>query len=188
MLTATSRIPKTGSRYTSRASKAGSRLAPDPAAYSHDQMAQLVSLEACAQETMRLKPVAPFIALMALRDTVVGDVAVPKGTQVWGVLRHDSVSDRHFDNPEDFEPQRWLDDASSGPSRAAMRVAMPFGAGPRMCPGRYLALLEMKMAMAMLLSSFDIEAVDTPDGQPAEERMAFTMNPVGLTLRLRERV
>jgi hypothetical protein len=43
----------------------------------------------------------------------------------------------------------------------------------------------MKMAMAMLLSSFDIEAVDTPDGQAALERMAFTMSPVGLTLRLR---
>jgi hypothetical protein len=28
--------------------------------------------------------------------------------------------------------------------------------------------------------------VDTPDGAPAEERMAFTMNPVGLQLRLRE--
>ena len=75
-------------------------LAPDPAAYSFDQMEQLVFLEACASETMRLKPVAPFIALQALRDTVVGDVAVPKGTQIWGVLRHDSVSERHFANPE----------------------------------------------------------------------------------------
>ena len=63
---------------------------------------------------------------------------------------------------------------------------MPFGSGPRMCPGRYLALLEMKMAMAMLLASFDIDTVATPDGGPAEERMAFTMHPVGLTLRLRE--
>ena len=71
-------------------------------------------------------------------------------------------------------------------SAAAKRAAMPFGSGPRMCPGRYLALLEMKMAMAMLLSSFDIESVDTPDGGPAEERMAFTMNPVGLRMRLRE--
>ena len=42
---------------------------------------------------------------------------------------------------------------------------MPFGAGPRMCPGRYLALLEMKMAMAQLLGHFDIESLDTPDGQ-----------------------
>ena len=71
-------------------------LAPDPAAYSFDQMEQLVYLEACASETMRLKPVAPFIALQALRDTVVGDVAVPEGTQIWGVLRHDSVERAAF--------------------------------------------------------------------------------------------
>ena len=38
----------------------------------------------------------------------------------------------------------------------------------------------------MLLASFDIEAVDTPDGGPARERMAFTMNPVGLRMRLRD--
>ena len=35
---------------------------------------------------------------------------------------------------------------------------------PRVCPGRYLALLEMKMAMAMLLGRFDIESVGTEDG------------------------
>ncbi len=162
-------------------------LAPDPAAFSLEIMDQLVFLDACASETMRLKPVAPFIALQALRNTSVGDIAVPKGTLIWGVLRHDSVSERHFSNPAAFDPQRWLADAPSPLSAAARRSAMPFGSGPRMCPGRYLALLEMKLAMAMLLASFDIEAVETPDGGPAQERMAFTMNPVGLRMRLRER-
>lgn len=141
-------------------------LAPDPAAYSFDQMEQLVFLEACASETMRLKPVAPFIGLQALRDTVVGDVAVPGGTHVWGVLRHDSVGERLFQRPEAFLPERWLDEAVPPLSGAAKRAAMPFGSGPRMCPGRYLALLEMKMAMAMLLSSFDIDDVATADGRP----------------------
>ena len=64
-----------------------------------EQLEQLVYLDACASETMRLKPVAPFIALQALRDTMVGDVAVPAKTQIWGVLRHDSVSQRHFEKP-----------------------------------------------------------------------------------------
>ncbi len=162
-------------------------LAPDPAAFTVELMDQLVFLEACASETMRLKPVAPFIVLHALRDRTVGDVAVPEGTIVWGVMRHDSVSEHHFADPQAFAPQRWLEDAQSPLSTAAKRSAMPFGSGPRICPGRYLALLEMKLAMAMLLASFDIEAVDTPDGQPARERMAFTMNPVGLTMRLKER-
>ena len=162
-------------------------LAPDPAAFTLELMDQLVYLDACASETMRLKPVAPFIVLHALRDTTVADVAVPKGTMIWGVLRHDSVGERHFADPLAFKPERWLADAATPLTSAAKRSAMPFGSGPRMCPGRYLALLEMKLAMATLLSSFDILAVDTPDGQPARERMAFTMNPVGLCMRLKER-
>jgi len=64
---------------------------------------------------------------------------------------------------------------------------MPFGAGPRICPGRYLALLEMKMAMAALLGGFDLESVDTPDGQDPHERLQLVMAPVGPTMRLRER-
>ena len=159
-------------------------LAPDPAAYGLEQMERLPYLDACISETMRLKPVAPFIALQALRDTVVGDVAVPEGTQIWGVLRHDSLSERYFEQPQAFRPERWLDGTASAAGASAKRVAMPFGAGPRMCPGRYLALLEMKLAMAMLLAGFDIDRVATPDAAPAEERMDFTMHPVGLRMRL----
>jgi hypothetical protein len=45
----------------------------------------------------------------------------------------------------------------------------------------------MKMAMAVLLGNFDIENVATPDGQEARERLAFTMAPVGLRMRLKMR-
>lgn len=162
-------------------------LAPEPEQFTMEMMDSLVYLDACANETMRLKPVAPFMPLVALRDSVVGDVAVPKDGLVWAVLRHDSVSSQYFDHPNDFKPERWLPDAAQPLSAEARRASIPFGSGPRMCPGRYLALLEMKMAMAMLLSSFDVAAVDTPDGQIAAELLAFTMNPVGLTMKLRER-
>ena len=162
-------------------------LAPNPEQFTMEMMDGLVFLDACASETMRLKPVAPFMPMMALRDSVVGDVAVPKDALVWGVLRHDSVSGEYFENPLDFKPERWMADANEPLSSEARRSSLPFGSGPRMCPGRYLALLEMKMAMAMLLSSFELETVDTPDGKMAAELMAFTMNPIGLTMKLRER-
>ena len=60
------------------------------------QMAQLDFVEACAHETMRLKPVAPQIGVQALRDTVVGDVLVPSDTVVLTMLRRDSVDERHL--------------------------------------------------------------------------------------------
>jgi hypothetical protein len=42
------------------------------------------------------------------------------------------------------------------------------------------------MVIAMVLRGFEIEAV-TPDAGEPRERMAFTMSPVGLKLRVRER-
>jgi cytochrome P450 len=151
-------------------------------------MASLDYLEACAHETMRLKPVAPFQVLEALKDTVINDIRVPSGTGVWCVMRSDSVSEKHFPNAQAFEPERWLNDGSSThAASSAKRVSMPFGAGPRVCPGRYLALLEMKMAMSMLLANFDIVSVGTDDGSDPAERLAFTMMPVGLRMTLRPR-
>ena len=155
------------------------------------QIDQLDYVEACAHETMRLKPVAPVNSMQALRDTAVGDVQVQTGMLVICLTRRDSVADAHVPQAAQFQPERWLPGATGAAAQmtaGARRTSMPFGAGPRICPGRYLALLEMKMAIATLLSHFDIDRVSTPDGQPPAERLAFTMTPVGLRLRLRLRL
>ena len=149
---------------------------------------QLDYVEACCHETMRLKPVAPLMPQQALRDSTVGGVQITAGMIVFGLMRVDSVSDAHVPQAALFDPQRWLSDGKPGQAAsAAKRISMPFGAGPRICPGRYLAMLEMKMAMAVLLQHFDIDVVDTADGQPPVEQMNFTMTPVGLRMRLRAR-
>ncbi|SDG04478.1 MULTISPECIES: cytochrome P450 [unclassified Duganella] len=157
------------------------RIAPDVRAFTIEQMDALDYLDACAQEAMRLKPVAPFIPLEALRDSVVGDVQVPKGGLLWCVMRNDSVTASHVPEAAAFQPERWL---QRGEGAISKHVSMPFGAGLRTCPGRYLALLEIKIASAMLLSSFDIASIDTIDGKEPEELMAFTMSPIGLRMRL----
>jgi cytochrome P450 len=162
------------------------RVIVDPKNPTYEQLGQLDYVEACAHETMRLKPVAPMIVLAPARETTIGNVRVPSDVVVFGLMRRDSVSDEYIPNAAEFRPERWL--AGESPAQAASaakRISMPFGAGPRICPGRYLALLEMKMAMAMLLSHFEIAGVDTRDGREAEERLSFTMTPVGLSLRLR---
>ena len=137
---------------------------------------------------MRLKPVGPLNVVQALRDSRIADVHIRAGTMLWLVMRHDTLQERHVPNPEAFDPQRWLDDgAGNRAASSAKRVSMPFGAGPRVCPGRYLALLEIKMAVAMLLNSFDIVSIGTADGSEPLEHLSFTMAPVGLKMRLRER-
>ncbi len=153
-----------------------------------EQLSQLDYLEACAHETMRLKPVAPLIGLQALHDTVVAGVAVPAGAVLINVMRRDSVSESHVPQAASFMPERWLVAGDPGAAASAVkRTSMPFGAGPRICPGRYLALLEMKLALATLLGRFDIQSVGTASGQPAREVLKFAMAPQGLQMRLKLR-
>ncbi|OUS39899.1 cytochrome P450 [Oleispira antarctica] len=152
-----------------------------------EKLNELKFMEACTLETLRLKPTGPFDVLVALNDTEVAGVAVPKGMWIWTVCRHDTVSDNYFPDPTAFKPQRWLKTEGNDIAQAR-RVSMPFGSGPRICPGRYLAMLEIKLAMVMLLKDFDIESVDTPDGGEAQELLSITMSPIGLTMKLRKRL
>ena len=150
----------------------------------YEDVSALPFIEACINETMRLKPVAPIIVLQPTRDTVVTGIDVPKGTLIMCLMRAGATDERRFPDAQAFDPGRWLAGAAANSPK---RVSMPFGAGPRLCPGRYLAMLEMKMVSAMLLGGFDIERVSTPDGGEAREYLAFTMFPVGLRLKLRAR-
>jgi cytochrome P450 len=158
-------------------------LGAKPLPTQYDELSALAFVEACAHETMRLKPVAPVIINEAVRDNVVAGIEVPKGALVVCLMRPPAVDEQHFPDAQTFDPARWLGEGRA--TSSARRVAMPFGAGPRLCPGRYLAILEMKMAIAMLLGGFEIESVTTPDGGEAREHLALTMAPVGLRMLLR---
>jgi cytochrome P450 len=155
---------------------------------STEQLSRLDFVEACANEAMRLKPVAPLNILHAVQDVVVGDVAVPRGTFVACIMRPAGMDAGRFDDPQAFRPSRWMKGghAEGEGMMGAKRVVMPFGGGPRVCPGRYLALAEIKMVMAMLLANFDVARMEAPEGGPAE-RLSLTMSPVGLALRLAPR-
>ena len=151
-----------------------------------EQLARLDYVEAVAHEAMRLKPVAPQNGMEALRDTVLGDVQIDAGMVVIAVMRRDAVNERLIPDAAAFKPERWLGEGGATAS-SAKRISMPFGAGPRICPGRYLALLEIKLAMAVLLGNFDIAEVSTADGREPRELLQLAMGPVGLRMRLQAR-
>jgi cytochrome P450 len=142
-------------------------------------------IEAVAHEAMRLKPVAPFLALEPNEDTVIGDVRVPKGTAVYLLTAYPATSADNFSDPTSFRPERWLDAGGRAGEGHNTRAFLPFGAGPRFCPGRHLAMLEIKIVGAMLCRNFDV--AHAPDSPPTEELFSFTMMPKNLFVTLRRR-
>jgi cytochrome P450/nitrite reductase/ring-hydroxylating ferredoxin subunit len=147
-----------------------------------DSANRLARASAVANETMRLRPVAPIAGAEANVDTALGDLFVPKGTRIALLLRPAATDRANFVDPLAFRPERWLEDAGGAHNASAL---LPFGSGPRMCPGRSLALLEMKTLLAMLTKSFDVERVGASAG--VSELFGFTMSPANLSVRMHAR-
>ncbi|MDN3922763.1 cytochrome P450 [Roseateles violae] len=155
---------------------------------SFEQARALEAIERAVNESMRLRPVAPLSLMESNRDRVFGGIALPRGAKLICLTRPGAVDTALVGDAADYRPQRWQAAApGEEPAHALLKASLPFGAGPRLCPGRYLAMLEMKMVLAMLARNFELGSVATADGSPPQERFAFTMFPLGLKIRLAER-
>ena len=105
------------------------------------------------QETLRLYPPASLIMREALTDIRLGGVDVPRGAII-----QVAISMLHLDleawgpDANEFHPDRFANGAAAACKPAHMY--MPFGYGPRLCTGQNLAMAELKVLLARLLSKF----------------------------------
>ncbi|KAJ6803604.1 cytochrome P450 734A1 [Iris pallida] len=102
------------------------------------------------KETLRLYPPAVMINRMASRDVKLGGLFVPAGT----FLYMPTLAVHH-------DVEIWGSDANEfNPSRFASTKGQhlgsfyPFGIGPNICIGQNLAMVEAKIAIAMILQRF----------------------------------
>lgn len=135
---------------------------------------------AVANEAMRMRPVAPLLFFESLVDTTLGDLEIPAQTPMLVLTRPAVLDPARFDEPATFRPERWIEanaERAHDPS-----VHVPFGSGPRICPGRSLALLEMNVVLALVYKSFDVARRGAPGD--VRELFSFTMEPVNLRVEL----
>ena len=156
-------------------------IAPAQAIETLEQTRQLPFIDAFNNEAMRLKPVAPLHVLEPVSDVEFMGCHVPRGTTIMMLARREATREEHFANARRFDPERWLD--PDRPSPHDPRAFLPFGAGPRLCPGRAIALTQIRTVLAMLVRNFDIH----PTGADVDECLAFTMFPANLRVRLTPR-
>jgi cytochrome P450 len=154
-------------------------LGGDAFPVEYEATQQLSYTEAVLQESMRLKSVTPVIGVEPLENKIICGTKIPAGTRLLLLLRQ--ACRTAAGRSEDFYPERWLKDSDE--TRAPR--SLTFGAGPRFCPGRNLAFLEAKSALAMIARNFELELDDS--GGPVRESFGFAMTPRGLRVRLHER-
>lgn len=153
-------------------------LGTAPVCPRHEAVHALAGFEHLAFEALRLRPVVPFNGYETLRDTIVAGIAVPARTKLFFINRPSLTDPARYPEPQRYDPDRWVCEGAHDP-----RAFLQFGAGPRVCPGRHLATVEMRLVLSMLLAQFEVEL--SCDPALIEEINAFTMMPSRMPVRLR---
>ena len=165
--------------------EADAALGDAPFPDSHENLGDFPFLEACVNETMRLKPVGPLFSMQTLKDVNLLGCHLPVGTPIIALTRHIATEARNFYDPETFDPERWLRKPDEQPGPHTTKAFVPFGTGPRFCPGRNLALAEIKMVLTMLVRNFEMRL--THPEVPVQEKLSFAMIPTNLDVTLASR-
>ena len=129
-------------------------------------------------ETLRLYPPAWLITRRTLEDIEVNDTLIPANSLVilspWVTHRHESI----WEKPQEFISDRMKD--------GAPQVGyFPFGAGPRLCIGKDMALLEGQLILADIFANWKVSPLTH---SPVPIDASVTLRPKnGLPMRVSAR-
>lgn len=147
----------------------------------HADLPRLAAVERVFQESMRLYPPIYFFSREVAETVEVAgyEMAPPSQVLLSPYLTHHDP--RWFAEPERFDPERF---APENEERLPACAYFPFGAGPRACVGRGLAMMEGTFILASLLQRCRLELA--PGQQEPVPEWQLSLHPKGgvrLTVR-----
>ncbi|KAG7329242.1 hypothetical protein KOW79_007416 [Hemibagrus wyckioides] len=120
-----------------------------------EDLKRLRYLECVIKESLRIFPAVPLFARSICEDCHINGFKVPEGVNAVIIPYALHRDPRFFPEPEEFRPERFLPENSTGRHPYAY---IPFSAGARNCIGQRFAMMEEKVVLATVLRHFDVKA------------------------------
>lgn len=140
-----------------------------------EAFASLPYLTGCINESLRLYPAVPGVARIAQQDAVLGRHLIPQGTPVMANFYSCHRNPDFWPQPSEWLPERWLPANMKALGPQHLDAFMPFAAGPRSCIGRYFAMLEMQVVLAVVLRQLSFTAVGGEGSGQIPTALSFTL-------------
>ena len=86
---------------------------------------------------------------------VIDGHEIPKGCDVGSCIYSLHHNEKYFPDSYNFRPERWLPETPFQDPEIALNAWVPFLAGPRVCLGREIALMETSDIIALLVWQLD---------------------------------
>ena len=129
-------------------------LETSPAWTDAIEISRLPHLAAVCQETLRLNPPCLSVLRVLKAPLVLAGYRLAAGTTLIISIYLTHRRADLYPRPDDFEPTRFLG------RKFSLYEYLPFGGGHRFCLGNSLALFEMKLVLATILSRWDLAPAD----------------------------
>jgi cytochrome P450 len=120
--------------------------------------------EQVVNESLRLYSPIHSISRVAMEDDVLGGFSIPAGSTIYISLYATHRLERFWPDPDRFDPQRFTAESSATRPRFAF---IPFAAGHRNCIGGSAAMVELKLAVALLAQRYELAPAPRQRVEPA---------------------
>ncbi|XP_034240622.1 cytochrome P450 4C1-like [Thrips palmi] len=141
---------------------------------SVEDLSELQYLNRVIKEVMRMFPTIPFVARHCHKETTLCGHTIPANTIIGISIFSAHRDPRHWDRPEQFDPDRFLPERSKDRHPCAY---MPFSMGPRKCIGGRYAMMNMTTFLATALRDLEVLPVgDHKDLQSLIDNMTFDIS------------
>ena len=161
----------------------GSRAGAPDRPLGFEDLRQLSYGAAIFNETLRLYPPLSFFIRESQANTELAGSRCPMRALVtispWVIQRHE----QHWSEPNAFRPERFLSDANADDRRWARDAFLPYGLGPRKCPGAAFAQQEALLVLAELVRRFEV--LPDPGHEPELVARLTLRSRNGIRVRLR---
>jgi cytochrome P450 len=111
----------------------------------------------------------------------LGGYQIPAGVMLSPSINLVHHSSRHYPDPEEFRPQRFLD------QRPDPALWLPFGGGVRRCLGATFAQVEMCTVLREVLRRVELSPTTAPD-EPVRPRLVIMAPRQGAMVTVRRRI
>ncbi|CAE1256605.1 TBXAS1 [Acanthosepion pharaonis] len=122
---------------------------------NYDNVQKLTYLRMCMEETLRMYPVGTLLTRETKEDCIIKGLKIPSGSG---------------------NPYFHKDFSEENKAKQIPFTYLPFGDGPRICPGKRLAELEFKLAAVQLLRKYRVFVCNKSE-EKIELSQAMIMKP-----------